>query len=524
MENAQFDLKPQVRLRSWSNRILILAVAGILFLTLYPFRFNFHGAAARGITNPFLLGKGLKSVGSFDDFLNILLFVPFGFGLTEKLRERGVSRGLAFAIALIAGALFSYGIEFLQIYIPERDSGWEDIFTNATGSAVGCLLFQLCGGMVLRILAACEQGLSALLVRWRVIFMFVLYFGIWFTVSTFLQKATQLSNWKSDAVLVVGNDATGRNNWIGQIRLLQIWDRAISSGAVRELLKSDGSGVHGSRLRSYYDFSSQPPYHDEQNFLPDLDWVPQKPVPSGPGSGPSAVVFDGSSWLSSKVAVPALVEDLRESNQFSVRVICTPSVGIGANGRIISVTEPSGAANLTLRQDDTNLVFWFRNGLSARRPLLTWNLPNILAASRERDIVYTYDGSNLSVYIDGKSLPVHYRLGPGTALVAFLHKAKLGEVNGYEYIYYALMFFPAGTLLGIAARRPRPGTSLRFVPCIGMVLLATLILEALLAGVGGSSFSGSRLALSFVFFIAGAVWINMDRKAICNTISRVGSG
>jgi len=515
MENAQLRVTPQVRLHSWSNRILILAIAGILFLTLYPFRFNFHGAAARGITIPFFLGKGLKSVGSFDDFLNILLFVPFGFGLTEKLRERGTSRGVALAIALIAGTLFSYGIEFLQIYIPERDSGWEDVFTNATGSAVGCLLFQLCGGMVQRILAACEQGLSALLMGWRVVFVFVLYFGIWFTVSTFLQKATQLSNWKSDALLVVGNDATGRNNWIGQIRLLQIWDRAISSGAVRELFESGSSGVHDSSLRSYYDFSSQPPYHDEQNFLPNLDWAPQNPVPSGAGPGP--VVFDGLSWLSSRVAVPALAEDLGKSNQFSVRVICTPALGIGANGRILSVSEPSGVANLTLRQEDTNLVFWFRNGLSARRSSLIWNLPNVFAASQTRDIVYTYDGSNLSLYIDGKRQPVRYRFGPGTALVTFLRKAKLGELNGYEYIYYALVFFPAGTLLGIAAMRFRPGPSLGFVACIVMVLLTPLVLEAILARVSGSFFSGSRLALSFVFFVAGAVWINMDREPIWNT-------
>ena len=279
-------------------------------------------------------------------------------------------------------------------------------------------------------------------------------------------------------------------------------------------LNRKDSGAQDPSLKSYYDFSTPPPYRDQQNFLPDLEWLSLNDVPSGQGP----VVFDGSSWLSSKVAVPALAEDLGKTNQFSVRVVCTPATGTGANGKIISVSDLTGVANLTLRQEDTNLVFWFRNGLSARRSLLTWNLPNVFTASQTRDIVYTYDGSNLSVYIDGKRQPTHYRFGPGTALVTFLRKAKLGELNGYEYIYYALLFFPAGALVGIVTRRFRPSTSLKFVAGVMMIVLVPLILEATLARVGGSSFSGSRLALSFVFYAARAAWINAGREPIGSTI------
>ena len=67
---------------NWSNRILILALAGILFLTLYPFRFNFSRHLARPLF-PFSLGGWGKEIGRFDDFLNVLLFMPFGFGFAE---------------------------------------------------------------------------------------------------------------------------------------------------------------------------------------------------------------------------------------------------------------------------------------------------------------------------------------------------------------------------------------------------------------------------------------------------------
>jgi hypothetical protein len=91
IENQHFSPSSEGRDSAWSNRILILAIAGILFLTLYPFRFDFHAPAR--MVSPFLLGKGFKVHGLYDAFLNVLLFTPFGFGLAEKLSVagRGVS-------------------------------------------------------------------------------------------------------------------------------------------------------------------------------------------------------------------------------------------------------------------------------------------------------------------------------------------------------------------------------------------------------------------------------------------------
>src|SRR5579864_1559522 len=127
-----------------SNRILILAVAGILFLTLYPFRFSLHPSGPR-YNFPFLLVSGTKTSGPFNAFLNIALFFPFGFGLSQKLREKGKSGASVFGITVAAGALFSYGIEFVQMYVPTRDSGWEDVFTNMTGAGAGYLASELFG-------------------------------------------------------------------------------------------------------------------------------------------------------------------------------------------------------------------------------------------------------------------------------------------------------------------------------------------------------------------------------------------
>src|SRR5580692_12606945 len=104
MGNPSIQDSPNSPTSSWSNRILILATAGILFLTMYPFRLNIHPLANGA--SPFFLGKSGKS-GFVDAMLNILLFVPFGFGLGEMLRERGQSVGCSLGEALAPGMMVS---------------------------------------------------------------------------------------------------------------------------------------------------------------------------------------------------------------------------------------------------------------------------------------------------------------------------------------------------------------------------------------------------------------------------------
>jgi hypothetical protein len=506
-ENQQPSLRSESRDAAWSNRILILAVAGILFLTLYPFRFDVRTPI--GFASPFLLGRSVKISGFYNVFLNILLFTPFGFGLAEKLREGGKSRRFTFAIALIVGVLFSYGIEFLQFYIPERDSGWEDVVTNSTGSVVGFLLFEGLGRTVLPILSACERALTAVLSGWRVALVLLLYFGLWFAASIHLQRETRLSNWNPDSLLVIGNDAAGKGAWTGQIRLLQIGDRAISNDEAKRVLAAESANTTVPGLRASFDLSSSTPLHDQLNFLSDLVWRP----PTLARLETNPLVLDGSSWLSSQINVTNLIQDLRKSNQFTIRVVCTPGL-TNVDARILSISQPSGMADLTMRQEGTALVFWFRNGISSRKSQLAWHIPDVLRVGETRDIIYSYNGSNLSLYIDGRLQPARYKLGPAAALAVFLRRVKPNELSGYNDIYYALVFFFGGALLGTVARR-LPRNKLAGYVIVGMVTLAVpLFLELVLVRVSGRWFSLANVLLSIGLLIAGALWINADSRSI----------
>src|SRR5271154_2615470 len=317
--------------RGWSNRILLLATAGILFLTLYPFRFDFHAAVAGG-GSPFLLGRSEKTAGLLDVFLNVLLFIPFGFGLAANLRERGKSRAFTFALALATGAVFSYCIEFLQIYIPPRDSGWEDIFTNSSGSLTGFILYEFLGKPVLDWISNRESWLESLLTPWRTLVVLLIYFALWFTASFQLQKATRLSDWLSDALLVVGNDASGKFPWKGTVNAVQVWDLALRKEVAPQLFADQTVDTSNPGLLVDYDFSAGPPFRNQRQISSQLVWAPRAPVASASG----LLVLDGASCLTTSVAVPDLIANLQKTNQFSLHVVCTPAEATGSDGRILS--------------------------------------------------------------------------------------------------------------------------------------------------------------------------------------------
>jgi VanZ family protein len=76
-----------------------------------------------------------------DISINILGFVPFGFVFAAYLTwNRNVRHSTV--VTILCGAAISLTIEILQEYIPGRDSGILDIFTNTFGTFLGVLSFR----------------------------------------------------------------------------------------------------------------------------------------------------------------------------------------------------------------------------------------------------------------------------------------------------------------------------------------------------------------------------------------------
>jgi VanZ family protein len=502
------DLPRQQACAEWSNRILLLSLLGISYLTLFPFKFDFTPTYIFH-RYPFLLQTSVKQVIYSDFFLNILLFVPFGFGVSAQVCKRGGSRWASLLLALVAGAGASYTVEVLQFYIPARDSGWEDVISNSMGSVAGFFLFNLCGGAaILEELSRWENSFKDWLSPRRAALLLVAYFAVWFVVSAFLQNKTRLSDWDPQSLLVVGNDATGKNPWKGEVVLLQIWNRALPEKAIHQMTGGQSADDARTGLLGSYDFTGPAPYRDAANLLPALGWTPEEQ----PSTDTRAPEVDARSWLSTKVPVENLTREITKTSQFTVHIVIrVPEESQEVSGRIVSLSQSANNVNFHLRQEGQYLVFFFRNPLSAARSMLAWRVPGVFEAGKMLDIVASYDGSDAFIFLDGNRVPQSYHLSPGASLMHSFYFVRTLDLDGCYLVYVTLVFLPAGLLIGTAAWKWfRQEISARWMLGLGWILPAVL-LEIFLSGMSGRRIWVGNLALSLALGLAGIVLINADR-------------
>lgn len=112
----------------------------IVFASLFPF----DGWREQGISPlVFLTARMPPPYWTwFDVSTNVIGYAPLGFLLALALLRTGWSRA-AVPLALLAGALLSLGMEFLQIYLPQRVPSNMDLALNALGTCLGALLALL---------------------------------------------------------------------------------------------------------------------------------------------------------------------------------------------------------------------------------------------------------------------------------------------------------------------------------------------------------------------------------------------
>ncbi len=86
-----------------------------------------------------------------DALINLVGFVPFGFLVSLYLSRAGsFSRTQTILWTIVLGGLTSFLIEFLQAYLPTRDSSYLDLINNILGTGLGTLLVPRLSGQVRR--------------------------------------------------------------------------------------------------------------------------------------------------------------------------------------------------------------------------------------------------------------------------------------------------------------------------------------------------------------------------------------
>jgi VanZ like family len=109
---------------------------------LIPQRFRIPGHPL--LESPWALIRS-SEIGWKDVTINVVGFIPFGFFLFSFLLATPSGRHPAVA-TIVLGAGVSLTIEFLQWYLPTRDSSTIDVVTNVLGTALGVGLHRFLFG------------------------------------------------------------------------------------------------------------------------------------------------------------------------------------------------------------------------------------------------------------------------------------------------------------------------------------------------------------------------------------------
>jgi VanZ family protein len=115
--------------------LLIVVVALILYVSLYPFRFDAGGPSIAVALDQLTWARA----GRREMFNNVLLYLPLGFCLALLVEPR-FGRIAALVAGTLGGAFMSLAMEVTQASIPMRVPSWSDLSLNAAGALAGAVI------------------------------------------------------------------------------------------------------------------------------------------------------------------------------------------------------------------------------------------------------------------------------------------------------------------------------------------------------------------------------------------------
>ncbi len=467
-----------------ANKVFSSSLLLVLAVKLYPYIFFKELASSFGSHSLFSgFGEHLRLA---EMLANFLLFVPLGFGLTCLTQKRTLGKRATLVVILIASSGLSLILEALQIFLPSRSASLSDILANSAGALLGFLCFRLWGIRILAQVSSLAGKCSPLLSVKSLPANLLGYGALAILISVPALRSTSLGNWDNGFPLILGNEQTGDRPWRGKIFRVEIANRAIPKGMARVSFENSLSDLMGDALVVSYHFTNGGSYQDLAGNLPALSWNGQTP---GRENG-SGIILPGKAWLETIGPAIPLVEKVQETNQFTLNVTCRPAnttqSGPAGRGpaRIVSFSSDTTHRNFTLGQQGKDLVFRLRTprtGQNGTQPQLV--VPGIFETTNKRNLLITYDGSEISLFIDGVRHSHSLDLSPGV-------------------FYYGLVFIPLGFLLACTARKQASPLASKIVLVAGCISLPSVALEGIPVSVGGRPADVENLLLG-VFFAAG---------------------
>ncbi len=483
----------------WAWAILILGLVVLLFTTLLPLAVDLSMADWIGRFDLRLI----KTDNLTDWARNIILFIPFGFGVSALLGRKRPALSLSkwpflrtLFLTTLLGFLLSLFLETYQAFNPYRDPSLADVVANTMGAVAGSLLFLLAGQFILHGLARLTGGIQRFMQQHEVaagavlLILFIGYLGlIWQGVHK-LQQQVSIANWDMRVPLSLGNVKTGELPWAGTISELLLADEALDVTAVSAFL----TGTDVEYLVAENTTTTQATFPDNPILLDHAG---------------KTILFNrteasDASWLLTDDIIGWWAEDMRVAEQFTIGLqLATAVVDQPAPSRILAMTHYPSLSNISLEQQGTDLIILLRTvltGESDKRP--EWVLPDFFEDTNPHHIVLTFDGQSLNLYRDSSAESWQIPYSADIIYYRYLHPIPRWRVQvgpslwAYRLLFYLLTAVPLGLFLGMFAtlwsrRWLRAVLIVVGVIWVGLVLETALILpgadlrwERVLLGMG----------------------------------------
>lgn len=386
-------------------------------MTLFPFDFAFgRDETPLEIIQDFF--SSLNDLYVHSDFPgNILLFVPFGFGVAGLAHGYKLSNLNGFMLALISGAAVSVSIEILQALTYSRYSTFVDVFANTLGAAGGAILFQFIGSASLTKLELLTQKLFRNASPWRLFGLAVFWAVLLICITIPFKNSFSLENWNSHFPLLVGNEQNGDWIWEGTISKILFLDRALSNSEVEQYFSGNTlQDINGKDILAYYEFDGVNALMDRTKSLPDFNNRGNTPIMISQ----NGVQLGEEQWLETDAGT--LIDRIRQSSEFTLYVDLQAENNLQEGpSRIVSISTDAFQRNLTLGQEKNDLIIRIRSpitGANGRNPELV--IPGVFDNSLAHQLVLSYQPNQIRAYIDGPENLYRFPLTPQLAMLWFL--------------------------------------------------------------------------------------------------------
>ena len=479
--------------------LVIFSILVVLVATLYPFNFALpDNISKRELVNSFDNNSFFS-----DQVNNVLLFLPFGFGLTGLLQGKKTKLILQLIAVTLASAGLSSTVELLQIMVPSRTPTPADIFNNSFGGFLGLICFYIWNSQSFKaILQRIESSKASNSIS-KITLFFSGYIILTFLITIPWQATTSLSGWNPNFPLIIGNEKTANRGWEGYISELNITNQALSQNQVKQIFSQSNSfQILKDSLVADYEFTGKGPYKDKSGKQPDLLWNGESTTENQEG-----ILISANNWLQTATPVTSLSKSISETSKFTISTILTTTQTEQTGpARIISLSGDSLRRNFTLGQQGSDLVFRVRTPLTgANASDVKLDVPNVFNDKKPHQIVITYSKSSLIIYVDS---------------IANIHTLNLLDLIPKEkrFFYYGLTFIPFGLCLALLTTLARRKINFYRLMLPAGILLPSLILEGILVQESGKDISVKNLFLG-ILFTAGTMIVLKARAGNSGQIS-----